>query len=938
MRIKKQLWSLLLLAFLSAGLSAQELTQDNSYRIGKLKNGLTYYIRHNDKDKGLADFYIAQRVGSILEEPRQRGLAHFLEHMAFNGTKNFPGNGKKLGIVPWCETIGVKFGANLNAYTSIDETVYNIASVPVKREPIIDSTLLILHDWSHYLLLTDKEIDKERGVIHEEWRTRRAGMATQRMMERVLPTVYKGTKYEDCLPIGSMDIVDHFPYQDLRDYYKKWYRPDLQAIIVVGDIDVDQVEKKIQNLFGKITGPKNPAERVYYPVNDNEQTIVAVDKDSEQPIILANLYMKQDATPDQEKNTIQYKKDDYTNMLIRYMLNGRLQELQHKENSPCLSLSVRTGGFLISRTKDAFSLAFGCRQENIKGSFDAAIAETERARRYGFTLGELNRAKALYLSSAERQFAERNDRHNSYFVNKALEHFTEWEPIITSDLNLELTKKFNADITLADVNAFTGNLITDKNQVLVVYAPDKPGVKIPSNQELQQYVTEAQSKVYEPYREKELAKDIITKAPQAGKIVKETAGDKFGFKTLTLSNGVKVYVKPTDFAKDQVSMRFFGEGGTSLYPDADVPNFSFIGTAITKAGAGDFDEITLNKMLAGKIIKISPAVGNESQAINGSSSAKDLKTLLELTYLYFTSPRKDSVTFNAEIDRLRSFYTNREANPQVTYNDTTLAILYGNSPRVQPVKKSTLDHVDYNRILEIYKERFSDASNFKLVLVGNVNIDSLRPLLCQYIASLPATGKKETFVDNYPNVVAENATHKFTKKMNTPSALVNIYYTFEQPFNLKTDMTMDVLTRVLQIAYTDSVREEKGGTYGVGVDYSIDNNSKPDVLTKINFRTDPAKYEELIPIVYKQIQNIADKGPLVSSMDKVKKYLQKTYDQNIIYNQYWDYVEYEYLQHGIDYHTGFLQTLKDLTPQDVQQAAKDMLKSNRRIEITMISE
>jgi zinc protease len=912
--------------------------QDNSFRTGKLKNGLTYYIRQNDKDKGLADFYIAQRVGSILEEPRQRGLAHFLEHMAFNGTKNFPGDGKKLGIVPWCETIGVKFGANLNAYTSVDQTVYNIALVPVRRESIIDSTLLILHDWSHYLLLSDKEIDKERGVIHEEWRTRRAGMATQRMMERILPTVYKGTKYEDCLPIGSMDIVDHFPYQDLRDYYKKWYRPDLQAIIVIGDIDVNQIEHKIQTLFGKIEMPKKVAGRTYYPVSDNDGMIIAVDKDTEQPIILANLYMKQDATPDQDKNTVQYKRNEYMETMVRYMLNGRFQEMQHSDKPACLNITARTGEFLVSRTKDAFSVSFGCRQENIKGSFDAALAETERARQHGFTRGELERAKSFCLSVAERQFAERNDRHNSYFVKEALQNFTESEPLITTDENLELTKRFNTEITLEDINAFTKTLITDKNQVLVLYAPDKAGLVIPTKAELQQFVTDAQSRTYEPYHEKVISSNLISKLPQSGKIVKEMAEDKFGFKTLILSNGVKVYLKPTDFAKDQVSMQFFSEGGTSLYPDRDVPNFSFIGSAVTKAGVGDFDEITLKKMLAGKIVRISPSVDNETQSINGTSSAKDLKTLFQLTYLYFTSPRKDTTAFNGEINRMRSFYTNREANPQVSYNDTTLNLLYGNSPRVQPVNRNTLDLVNYNRIFEIYKERFSDASNFNMILVGNVNIDSLRPLLCQYIASLPAAGKKEKSAKTFPDIVDGNITHKFTKKMNTPSALVNIYYSFNQPFNLNTDISLDVLKRVLQIAYTDSIREEKGGTYGVNVDYSLDNNSNPNSLLKINFRTDPAKYDALIPIVYKQIQHIADNGPLTSSMDKVKKYLQKNYIQNILYNQYWDYIEYEYLRNGIDYHTGYLESLNKLNANDVQQTAKVLLKSNRRIEITMISE
>jgi len=919
---------------------AQEVEQDKSYRIGKLKNGLTYYIRHNAKDKGLAEFYIAQRVGSILEEPRQRGLAHFLEHMAFNGTKNFPGKGKRLGIVPWCESIGVKFGANLNAYTSVDETVYNVSSVPVNKESNIDSTLLILHDWSHYLLLEDNEIDKERGVIHEEWRTRSAKMATQRMMERVLPTVYAGTKYADCLPIGSMEIVDNFPYQDLRDYYHKWYRPDLQAIIVVGDIDVDQIEAKIKKLFSKIEMPKNAAERIYYPVNDNDKIIVAVDKDSEQPIMLAHLYMKRDATPVLEKNTMKYQRDGYIESLISSMMNGRFQELQHRENPPCLSASGRSGQFFISRTKDAFQLSFGCRQENIRGSFDAAIAVAEQARRFGFTQSEFERAKALYMASAERLFAERDSRRNSYYVRRALRNFTDSEPLITADYDLQLARRFDKEISLDEVNAAVKDIITDKNQVLVVYAPDKEGFNLPSNAELEKYVLEAQAREYEPWKEEAVAKNLITVMPTPGKIVSEKDAE-FGFREITLSNGVKVYVKPTDFSKDQISMRFFADGGTQLYPDSDVPNFSFINSAISKAGVADFSEIELRKMLTGKIVKVSPSVGTETQAINGSSSVKDFETMLQLTYLYFTSPRRDSVAFNGEINRMRSFLTNREANPSVAYNDSLSKILYGNSPRVQPVKKETLEKVDYNRIFQIYKERFSDASPFRMMLIGNVPMDELRQLLCQYVASLPT---KENNVDakqkiyKYPDIVSGNFTRKFNKKANTPSTLVNIYYTFDEPFNLKTDLTLDILKRVLQIAYTESIREEKGGTYGVSVDYSIDKNSNPVALMKINFRTDPAKYDELIPIVYEQIEKIAQEGPAATSMEKVKKYLAKTYEQNISYNDYWNYVMYNRLRHGIDYHTGYTDILNNISSDDVKKMAADMIKSNRRIEITMVSE
>lgn len=940
---KSYSWLLFLLSF-PLVISAQPLERDTSFLIGTLRNGLTYYIRYNAKEPGIADFYIAQRVGSILEEPRQRGLAHFLEHMAFNGTTNFRSDGKSPGIVSWCESVGVKFGTNLNAYTSVDQTVYNISAVPVRRESVLDSALLILHDWSHDLLLTDKEIDKERGVIHEEWRTRRAGKATQRMMERVLPTIYRGTKYEDCLPIGSMDIVDNFPYKDLRDYYKKWYRPDLQAVIVVGDIYPAEVEAKIKRLFDTIPCPKQAAERVYYPVTDNDRMIVATDRDSEQPIMLANLYMKHDAIPDGEKTTIGYLRNNYVEALIISMLNARLQELQQKAVPPFLSAAAHAGPFLVSRTKDAFWLSFGCRQENVKGSFDMVIGESERARRYGFTKSELQRAQDRQLKVAESQYVERYDRSNRYFVNKALQNFLSTEPVITEAYHLELIKQFNRTITLEEVNKAVKSLISDQNQVLVIYAPDKPEFKLPTNDTLEQYVLDAQAKAYEPYSESQLDGELISQLPQSGTIVSERTG-LHGTKVLELSNGTTVYVKQTDFSKDRITMRFWGEGGTSCYPDSDAPNFPFVVSAITDAGVGAFDKNTLRKMLSSKIAGVMPSISNDTQQLSGKSSVKDLKTMLELTYLYFVQPRRDSISFNGAMDRMRSFLTNREANPQVSYNDSLVAILYGNHPRMQPTKRETLERVSYDRVWQIYRERFSDASKFTMLLVGNVNIDSLRPLLCRYVATLPSSKNNTAIVEpaerkSYPTPDVRNANERrfFKKQMNTPSTLVNIFYTFEEPYTSKSDLALDVLQRVLQMAYTDSIREEKGGTYGVSVSYELEKDNRPTAMLRISFRTDPTKYEALIPIVYRQLAHIADRGPNPVSMDKVKKYLLKTYGQNNIDNGYWDYVIYNQLQNGIDFHTGYEQLVRNLTGHEVQQIAKDLLGSRRRIEVTMQSE
>ena len=937
--MKKQFLSLFLLLLAPASLFAQTVEQDASIRQGKLKNGLTYYIRHNAKEAGLADFYIAQRVGSILEEPRQRGLAHFLEHMAFNGTKHFPGKGKQLGIVPWCETIGVKFGTNLNAYTSVDQTVYHIGSAPIKREGIIDSCLLVLNDWSQFINLEPKEIDKERGVIHEEWRNRRTGMAMQRMMENVMPKIYKGSKYEDCLPIGNMDIVDNFPYQDLRDYYQKWYRPDLQAIVVVGDFDVDMMERKIQKLFGKIKAHKNPAERIYYPVNDNDKMIVAIEKDKEQPIILGHLYMKSETTPDSEKNSVKYQREDYINGLITYMLNGRLSEKKQVANPPFMSATVKNGAFFVSRTKDAFSLSISCKQDNVLGGVSVAVGEVERARQHGFTQSELERAKKLYLNTAERQLKMEKDYKNSHYVSQCVNNFLEGEPILTPTYNLQLVKLFDGEVSLAEVNSQVGEIITDKNQVFIMYGPDKDGFVVPSESEIESTVLAAQQKRYDAYQEEQVPATLMAALPAPGKIVSEKPYGKFGMTEIVLSNGMKVYVKSTDYQADQITMSMRGEGGTSVYGDEDIPNFAFLSGSITEAGVGDFTATRLRKALAGKSLKLAPSITSEGQRITGTSSVKDLETMLQLAHLYFTAPRKDSMAFEGMMNRNLSLLKNRNASSKVVYNDSLSATLYDHNVRMAPVTVEIAKKADYNRIFEIYRERFSDASNFKTVFIGKVDMAQLRPLLCQYLATLPSTHKAEkSNKANVPQIVKKNEVVKFVHKQETPLANVSVFYTANVPFSPKNDLVLDMLTRVLQIAYTDSVREEKGGTYGVGVSFNLEKEDNPNALLRISYKSDPKRYEELNPVIYKQLLNIADHGPVASSMDKVKKYLKKQYGQMAITNDYWSYVIWHQLDDDADFDKDYCKMVDNLIASDVQKMAKELLKQNHRVEVTMLSE
>ena len=927
-----------LLLWVVATVLAQPLPQDPTIRTGKLKNGMTYYLRHNAKEAGLADFYIAQKVGSIQEEPRQRGLAHFLEHMAFNGTKHFPGKGKQLGIVPWCETIGVKFGANLNAYTSVEQTVYNISAVPLKREGIADSCLLILHDWSHYLLLEDKEIDKERGVIQEEWRTRRAGRAVQRLMERAMPKVYKGTKYEDCMPIGSMDIVNNFPYKDLRDYYHKWYRPDLQAIVVVGDIDVDKMEKKIKKLFSKIPAPKNPAKREYYPVSDNEKMIVDIEKDKEQPIVLCHLYQKRDATPDAEKDDETYLRGDYIDNLIGTMINDRLAELRQQANPPYQSATGRASTFFLSRMKESFSLSVSCREDNILGGLIAAIGVTEQARQHGFTQAELDRAKSLKLNHDERKFRERDDRRNSKYVSACIQHFLNSEPLLSMEQQVELTRRFDREVTLEEVNKAVRELISDQNQVAIMYAPDKEELVLPTELQIENVITATQQLSYAPYVEAQVPEHLMAHLPKPGSIVSEKAF-KHGFTEWTLSNGMKVYVKKTDFAADAVSMRMQADGGTSVFGDEDIPNFPLINSAITDAGVGQFDAMMLRRMLTGKSVRVQPVVSSRNQIITGGVSLKDMPTMFELAHLYFTQPRRDTVAFAGLINRSHAFLTNRNASPKVDYNDSIRAILYGHHPRLEPVTQATLEKVDYDRILQMYRHLYSDASNFKTVIIGKYDEQQLRQLVCQYLATLPSTYQHEQVNwKNVPQFVEGSKVSIFRKKMTTPLANVGIYYSADVPFTPQSDLELDFLKRCLSVAYTDSVREEKGGTYGVSVDFGLEKDDKPNAFLRISYNADPQRYEELNPIVYQQLANIAKYGPVASSMDKVKKYLVKQYQQAAITNDYWSYVIWHELDDDADFDKDYCKMVEEMTAEQVQRMAQHLLDAKRCIEVTMLSE
>lgn len=918
-------------------LPAQSSQQEATLRQGRLSNGLTYYIRHNAAEPGLASFYLAQRVGSILEMPHQRGLAHFLEHMAFNGSTHFRGEGASPGLISWCESVGIKFGTNLNACTGVDRTVYHISAAPVRRQGVVDSCLLILRDWCDGLLLKEKAIDKERCVVREEWRTRRTGMAVARMMEDAFPVIFKGSKYEDAMPIGHLDVINNFSPDALRDYYNKWYRPDLQAIVVVGDVDVNVIESQIKRQFGGLSLPPNAPQRRYYPVADNKRMITHVMRDAEQPIALAHLYMKRDVKPTSVRSSERYQQEIYEHDLICLMLNERLSKQQSGAKAPFTAASVKDGKFLIVQTKKAFSLSVSCKGDQIEAGLSAAIGLLEQARQWGFTTGELTRAKGILRNKAERCNNQRGQLANHHYVKQCLDHYLYGEPILSTAEELHVRRKFDAELTLADVNTAIKELVTDRNQVLLLYAPKKADFRVPSTEQLERCVRGAQKKSYPAYQECVRPKMLLTAFPRPGKILAEYDHTKAGVRVFKLSNGINVYVKHTTFGADQVSFKLFGKGGKQLFADEDAPNLAFLKGAMEAGGWGELSAADLRSWMAGKSMRVAPFINERTQGVEGTASTNDLRALFELTYLYVTQPRKDAAAYESFKERMQSFLINREANPNVTYNDAIATARYGNNPRTAPTTMETLAKADYERIQAIYRQLFCGMNDCNVILVGNIDLQSLRPLLCRYVASLPAKNSVNSQrTAALPAVRKVDETLIYRRRQDTPYASVSIFYDFELPYEPKSDVMLKTFKLILQMMYTDTIREESGGAYHVSVNTELDGLKMPNALLKIAFRTDPQRYEELIPLVYEQLLRLAEHGPTQELLQKSKEFLLKAHRQQAQSNHYWLHILYNMVYRGADFDTDYEKITEAVSAHDVQQLCAEIIAQKRRIEVTML--
>ena len=928
----KRLFTALLVLGSAVMASAQQqmppIPIDPNVRIGKLDNGLTYYIRHNELPEKRADFYIAQKVGSILEEENQRGLAHFLEHMCFNGTTHFPGK----GIINWLESIGVKFGENLNAYTSIDETVYNINNVPVIRDGIVDSCLLILHDWANDLTLDPKEIDNERGVIHEEWRTGQGAM--MRMYEQALPKAFEGSKYGHRLPIGTIEVIDNFPYQALRDYYEKWYRPDQQGIIVVGDIDVDKVEAKIKELFSPIEMPANPAERKYEQIPDNKEPIIAIAKDKEQPVTMIYLLHKNPATPNEEKGNMGYLIQNYMTNMISSMLNARFSELIQSANPPFINGGADYADFLLAKTSKVFAGVAISKEDGIPTAFSALVREIERARKFGFTASEYARAKADYLRYLESAYNERDKMKNNQYVQEYVSHFIDNEPIPGIENEYALMNQLAPMIPVEAINSILPQLVKDENIVITIFGPDKEGMVYPTEAEILDIMNKTKAEEITAYVDKVSDEPLMKETPKAGKIIKTEEGP-FGSTALTLSNGVRVVVKNTDFKADEIRMRAFSPGGSSIFGTGEAIQVQMLNSVAGLGGLGNFSNVDLEKVLAGKKVSIDAYVNNLSEGLGGSCSPKDMETLMQLVYLSFTSPRMDDAAFESFKTRTKASLVNQEADPSTALIDTLQHEMYGNHPMATRFKANMVDQIDYNRIMDMYKNRFEEAGDFTFLFVGNINLEEAKPLIETYLGGLPTINRKENFKDIQMDIRKGNHKNTFEKQLETPKATVIKIISGDIEFNLKNNLLMTMLSQTLDMVYIETVREKEGASYGVRVGGQLSRDIKDEALLEIFFDTDPAKREKMEQLVMTELQKVTKDGPRPEHLAKVKEFLLKKHTENAKENGYWLSQLNSYYWYNIDMNTNYEQLVNELTVEDVKNFTKALLDQGNIIEVTM---
>jgi zinc protease len=904
---------------LSISIEAQtELTGkvpvDPDIRTGKLENGMTYFIRYNKEPEKRASFYFIQNVGALLENDNQNGLAHFLEHMAFNGTLHFPG--KK--AISSLEKHGVAFGSNINAGTGQDETVYNLSDVPVDPPGLIDTCLLIMYDWSEYISMTDKEIDAERPVITEEWRTRRdAGF---RMREQFMPVILKDSRYAQRDVIGDLEIINNFSYNTLKEFYYEWYRTDLQSVAVVGDFDVNEMEKKIKALFSQLKAVENPKQRPVFDVPPHKETLYVLATDKEASQTSVNVFILRKGTDPAQKN-IGYLREQILVRLMNAMMGTRINDLLQKGNPPFVTGSVSYSE--IVRGYDVLSISAASNPKQEDFALQTIYTEAERAKRTGFTEAELGRAKANLLTGYDSYYKQKDKIPNDSYISDMQNYFLSNEPMPSIDFEYSFVKREVPAVTAEEISALFKSLMGEENRVIVVLGPDDKNITHLSESEAKEIIRKVQLSDIAAYQDIKIGESIINEPLPGSEVIKTVELKQFGAVEWTLNNNAKVVFKKADYEKDNVILTAFSLGGTSLYDIDILPSATILPAIIGQYGIGDFDNVALQKMLSGKKASAVINLSELTEGISGSSTPKDFETMMQLLYLRFEKPRFDLDAHKAIMARYEAFLTNMAKDPLNIMQDSISLFLTNYSPRTMVMSPDFLKLVDFEKVRKIYTERFRNASDFTFLIVGNIGEDTVKTMVEKYIGSIKSYPEKENWIDR--KVMPPKG--KFIKDVQIPLAVPKstVFVSHNSPlkYNSFNNVTLKVIQGILDLVFTEKVREEAGGTYGVSINIGSQKFPSQEATDLIMFDCDPAKANDLKAIIYKELNNIISNGPSKENLDKTVSNLLKNREETRLHNSYWSNTLYAYYYTGInvDDQKNYEEILKKLTVNDVKKIA-----------------
>lgn len=895
----------------------KELPLDKDVKIGKLENGIKYYIRKNRKPEKRAELYLIVNAGSVLENDKQLGLAHFVEHMAFNGTKNF----KKNELINYLESIGIKFGPELNAYTSFDQTVYML-TVPTDSAEILSKGFLVLEDWAHNLAFDSTEIDKERGVIVEEWRLGRG--ANMRMLDKQLPILFKGSKYAERLPIGKKEIIESFDHKTLVDFYKKWYRPDLISVAAVGDFDVKEIEVYIKKHFENIPYPGQIEKKEYYAIPKHNETYFAIASDKEATYSTIAVYYKRN--PEVVKSIDDYK-NELTHQLFYAMLNDRLTELTTMADPPFNYGYVGSSKFV--KSADVSFLVSVVKEGGIERGFEALLTEAERVKQHGFTATELERQKTNQLRTIEKRRDEKDKTESRELMQAFVNNYLFDEPIIGVDNMYELYNLLIPQITLEDVNKISSELLKSENRVVLVNTPEKEGVKIPTENELAKVIDKVSNEKINAYVDKVQSSPLVGIVPNPSPVVETNEIKELGITEWTLANGVMVIIKHTDFKNDEIVFSAFSPGGSSLVSDNDFLSADNAASLIYESGLGNFSRTELDKYLSGKIVNVNPFIGFYDEGLNGSTSPKDLESFFQLIYGYFTEPKIDSTAFLSYKSKMKTYLENMSNEPVVAFRDTLEVTLTNYHFRNRPLNVKMLDEIDLNKSISIYKNRFADAGDFTFVFTGNIDLSVFKPLVETYLGGLPSFSSNEKPLDlKYTNI--KGAINKEVHKGIEQKSSVAIAYVGDMKWSRKNEHTLESLMDVLNIKLREAVREDKGGTYGIQVYHQIYRIPESHYTINLNFGCAPDRVTELVSTVNQVLDSIKNYGPDNIVMNKIKETQKRQREINLKKNNFWNGIVSNYIQYNenpvelLNYN----KWIDELTSQDIKQAANEYLNKD----------